>query len=240
MTIAGEVHNQERETFVYQYRIGGDPSSQIDLQKYIMPGIGDSTETNARAMNGQGQIASEAYVSKRGKRTIWHAVVYCPTTEIVTDLGTLGGEDSIARAINDIGDVVGMSDIQSNQVSSTFLLTEGVMWDLAELIDRDENGELPYGMFGGHYLVYDHPTINNLRFICGPGGDYDDENRAYLSCTIRTPVTLSVTWRERVVTQQQLGPEPPPGTATRLSWGVSVLRRQIAVGIRHNRLPRSA
>jgi probable HAF family extracellular repeat protein len=60
----------------------------------------------------------------------------------VTDLGTLGGQFSSARGINDSGVIVGGALTTDDEASHAFLYVGGVMHDLNDLIDADCSWEL--------------------------------------------------------------------------------------------------
>jgi probable HAF family extracellular repeat protein len=51
----------------------------------------------------------------------------------MTDLGTLGGADSIARGVNSPGQVVGEADISGSSAFHAFLYSGGTMHDLGTL-----------------------------------------------------------------------------------------------------------
>ncbi len=55
----------------------------------------------------------------------------------MNDLGTLGGTDSVANAINDHGAVVGFSNVASDAATHAFLYSHGKMTDLGTLGGRD-------------------------------------------------------------------------------------------------------
>jgi probable HAF family extracellular repeat protein len=65
----------------------------------------------------------------------YHAFRY--TDGKMTDLGTLGGTDSAANAINDHGVVVGYSNVASNAAMHAFLFSQGKMTDLGTLGGRN-------------------------------------------------------------------------------------------------------
>jgi probable HAF family extracellular repeat protein len=74
----------------------------------------------ANDLNNAGQVvgwlqAGDAY----------HGFVY--SSGLLTDIGTLGGRDSVATAINDLGQVVGNSSIDANGGSYGFLYSGGSM-----------------------------------------------------------------------------------------------------------------
>ncbi len=68
-----------------------------------------------------------------------HAALW--ETLAVTDLGTLGGTNSRAYAINDIDQVVGSADTAS-ELQHAFVWKEGVMIDLNDLLPTDSGWEL--------------------------------------------------------------------------------------------------
>jgi len=88
----------------------------------------------------------------------------------ITDLGTLGGTQSFAYAINDLGQVVGESWISGDMSSHAFLYSNGKMTDLYPLNSQavqtvgptgiNNSGEIASGVvYGGIYV----PAIFNSR-----------------------------------------------------------------------------
>ena len=59
-----------------------------------------------------------------------HAFLYDGTT--MNDIGTLGGNDSVARSINDSGQIVGYSRTAEDTIHA-FLYDDGVMTDIGVL-----------------------------------------------------------------------------------------------------------
>jgi probable HAF family extracellular repeat protein len=93
--------------------------------------------TVATAINASGQITGESYVGtpvpvkclprqRPPCRTFpGHAFLWSNGT--MTDLGTLGGLDSQGEAINNLGEVVGLSDTSTSGARSAFADQNGVM-----------------------------------------------------------------------------------------------------------------
>src|SRR5439155_1512888 len=77
---------------------------------------------------------------------------------IMTDLGTLGGHSSAARAINSAGQVVGLAETADR-------VRHGVLWDHGSTTDLGEgtacainaSGQIA-GVSGGSAVVWDHGT----------------------------------------------------------------------------------
>jgi probable HAF family extracellular repeat protein len=61
----------------------------------------------------------------------YHATVWIGS--VITDLGTLGGAESYGRAINDAGDVVGLSDVTGNHYYHGFFWNGSMISDLGTL-----------------------------------------------------------------------------------------------------------
>jgi probable HAF family extracellular repeat protein len=86
----------------------------------------------ASAINASGDVVGSLYSSGFGAR---HAAVY--SHGVITDLGTLGGSNSDAYAINDAGQIAGGTDTaqiwNGYRTYHAFLYTGGVMRDLGDL-----------------------------------------------------------------------------------------------------------
>lgn len=52
---------------------------------------------------------------------------------VITDLGTFGGTNSVAGAINNLGQVVGAASFPGDALSHAFLYSNGVKQDLGSL-----------------------------------------------------------------------------------------------------------
>jgi probable HAF family extracellular repeat protein len=78
----------------------------------------------------------------------------------LTDLGTLGGTESFAYAVNDSGDIVGYSRYPGDIASGPFL------WSKGEMIDLNARYELGQGYYAGIL-----ENINNLGQIVGNSSD---------------------------------------------------------------------
>jgi probable HAF family extracellular repeat protein len=91
--------------------------------------------SSAGGINTSGQVVGVSQTSGNGAS---HATLFSGPGNGHTDLGTLpGGSNSEGMAINDIGDVTGMSDTATtitNGVQDAFLYTGGKMYDLNSLL----------------------------------------------------------------------------------------------------------
>jgi probable HAF family extracellular repeat protein len=116
-------------------------------------GTFDNNRNDLRAINDHGQGAGlslntntgriEAFVEERGKRT---------------SLGTLGGSFSIARDINNRGEIVGGSLTEGDENFHGFLFRGNRLYDVNQLLDPEADWELIQAV-----------AINNRGEIIGIG-----------------------------------------------------------------------
>ena len=98
------------------------------------------------------------------------------------DLGTLGGSDSRAYAINDAGQIVGHSDLDPTIGGYRGFLwdSENGMIELSDLLFDDSGWErLTYAM-----------DINNYGQIVGQGRTAGGEYHAFIMTPVPEPATL--------------------------------------------------
>jgi probable HAF family extracellular repeat protein len=89
--------------------------------------------TVAYGSNSSGEIVGLAWLDGR---SAYHAFLL--NGAMVTDLGTLGGTESAALAINNGGLIVGWADTSSGQPHA-FLWSSGRMLDLNDIVPREED-----------------------------------------------------------------------------------------------------
>jgi probable HAF family extracellular repeat protein len=109
-------------------------------------------DASANLVNDRGQIAGTSYTNDRANSTTglptFHPFLWDHGT--MTDLGTLGGTFSAVNALNNRGEVVGLSSLEDDQVFHAFLWTpsEGLQdlqtlgGDFAEATEINEAGEV--------------------------------------------------------------------------------------------------
>src|SRR4051812_25670267 len=71
----------------------------------------NSVASEARAVNDSGQVVGLSYVTRPGG-TVYHPVVWAKDAAgkyVITDLGTLGGNNGKALGINSQGEIVGIA-----------------------------------------------------------------------------------------------------------------------------------
>jgi probable HAF family extracellular repeat protein len=84
------------------------------------------------------------------------------------DLGTLGGKESFANAVNNAGQVVGLSDVAGVKEPHAFLWSGGAMRDLNSLIPANSG-----------WVLEDATGVNDAGQICGEG-THKGKTRAFL------------------------------------------------------------
>ena len=124
------------------------------------------TSSHARGINDAGQVAGNSTTASG----VEHAFLWTPggtdgvpTNPQMKDLGTLGGASSHAWEMNDVGQVVGMSETGAGE-SHAFLWQNGVMSDL--------------GTLGG--TVSFARGINNLGQVVGQSANASGNQHAFL------------------------------------------------------------
>jgi probable HAF family extracellular repeat protein len=119
--------------------------SVIPLQA-AMYSVQDLGLFGADSFNENGQVAGSIATDIPNMS---HAALY--SNGVITDLGTLGGDNSVARAINNLGQIVGFSTLTADGIQHGFLYNDGIMSDL--------------GTFGGS--LSDARDINDSGAIVG-------------------------------------------------------------------------
>jgi probable HAF family extracellular repeat protein len=140
------------------------------------------TDSYGHDINNSGQVTGVSHHTTGSFES--RAFLWTPTTPnsasgAMHDLGTLGGESSIAYGINDNGQVTGMSDI-ANAAQHAFLYTSGIgMVDLNSLINPLSGWELVQGL-----------AINDAAQIAG-WGRLNGEGHSFLLNPVPEPTTFA-------------------------------------------------
>ncbi|HZZ43732.1 MAG TPA: hypothetical protein VFE58_12405 [Tepidisphaeraceae bacterium] len=132
--------------------------------------------SSASAINNAGQIVGKAslgvlatYFNSHSSLSIDEAHAFLYSSGTMTDLGTLGGYQSQADAINNLGQIVGESDITPGSYAEhAFLYFDGTMIDLNSLIDPATG-----------WVLNEATGINDRGQIIG-NGMYDGQQEAFL------------------------------------------------------------
>lgn len=133
-------------------------SSMHDLGRIEVP---DAEGTSAAlGLNELRQVVGGSVVGPyTPPESMYHAFLY--KCEEMLDLGTLGGQYSLARAINERTQVVGVTSTPEFRVSRAFLWYRGEMRSL---------GTLPGGDFSSATDINDHGHVVGYATLAGIGG----------------------------------------------------------------------
>ncbi len=127
--VVGYSELEEGSGLLYGFRWSNGAMTQL-------PVLGTNTNNGANDVNAQGDA-----VGWSGAVNDVRPVFY-PASGGVLDLGSLGGTDSSAFAMNDAGDAVGYSYTPGNQSRHAFVYKDGFLRDLNERIPADSGWEL--------------------------------------------------------------------------------------------------
>lgn len=161
---AGDINN--RGDIVGSADLGPDPAldgrafllrpgvSMQDLGRFEVPD--PEGTSSAMGVNEHRQVAGGSVVGPYDPpEGPYHAFLY--KCEEMIDLGTLGGQYSVAQAINERGQVVGEASTMELRANRAFLYYRGVMKTL---------GTLPGGDFSSATDINDHGQV--VGFSSGP------------------------------------------------------------------------
>jgi probable HAF family extracellular repeat protein len=85
----------------------------------------------ALGINASGQVVGESQTGTGSSSSTDHAVLFSGGT--IKDLGTFGGDTSVANGINAAGEITGSADTTGDQEGHAFIYQNGVMTDLGTL-----------------------------------------------------------------------------------------------------------
>jgi probable HAF family extracellular repeat protein len=140
--------------------------------------LGGTHGSGAVAINAAGQIAGGSYVSGGGGPEHSHAFLY--SGGVMKDLGTLGGPFSGSYGMNDLGQVVGYSDLPNSAGDAGFLYSGTVMTNINTLLDNSAQG----------WNLIDAVGINNNGWIVGDAYNPSHVLHAYLLTPVPEPNPL--------------------------------------------------
>jgi probable HAF family extracellular repeat protein len=160
-----------------------------------------------------------------------HTPAMAQTNYGITDLGTLGGNNSVPSWITNRGDVIGASetgqvDAFGNAIVHAFQWRKGVMEDLGTLGDIDSSGlggnnrgvTVGYNSYNiNHALLWYHGAVTDLGTLVGPSGfsqaqQVNNEGQAVGTSQAADGTIHAVVWSHGAISD--LGTLGGPGSST--------------------------
>jgi probable HAF family extracellular repeat protein len=158
----------------------------------------------ARGINDSTQVVGDSPAGNNSR----HAFLYNDSIKKISDLGTLGGTNSFARSINNLGQVVGYSEITPGDVKNThaFLYNNGPMIDLNRRVVNNPAG----------WELIEANGINDAGQIV-VNGKRNGEFHAFLLTPVNNFVLPNHGGNTGFVTVKITGPDLQPGATVKLT-----------------------
>lgn len=211
---------EEAHAFLYT---GG---SMQDLG--TLPAV-DVFDSAARAINENGKIAGGSLTGEfTPPEPSYHAFVRC-CDGTLTDLGTFGGQYSLAQGINDLGDVVGVAATEEFRVNHAFLYSHGAMTDLgtldadtySEAVDINNLGQV-VGYSAGSGFLYEGGAMVGLNTLIDPASGWNVIDAAAINDAQQIAGTACIAGVCYAVRLDLVSAVPEPATLPMLAAGLGL------------------
>lgn len=194
--------------------IAGGANNQVDVPRAmrVVGGVMEDLGTLARGnmsfahdINQGGWIAGLSYMTGDPFQDFKHAFLWDPGLGTMADLGTLGGDESIAWALNDGNVVVGQADTTAGD-------THAFAWDPSQGM-VDLNDHLPVA---STIVLRSATAVNNRGWIAANGRDQGNEAAFLLRPVLLSPPAPGAAGQvNRVVLHNAT-----PGARLQLLWSL--------------------
>jgi len=164
-TVIGQspVRNNDSHSFTWH---------NAGLRDLMLANPTTGTSSQVAGINNFGQICGTLTDPARSLAFLWQ------NGQITHLLGTLGGTNSYAKAINDLGHIVGVSNLKGDRVSHAFAYGNGTMYDLGPDATTVSTA---FAINSSDTIVgrcYTHGLTKAFAFIWKPGTGLKDLNQS--------------------------------------------------------------